>query len=355
MPYFYYQADTATVLPPCGSTWVSEFRVYSSLLDMGLDERRIYAHYKTLSAIKVKSIMDQTDATKNRRKTPLIELALAQCRRACAGGQLSDPKSGSWAGLGWLYPEGPISPLMCVKLQHHPAQRPRHATAKEPSLHAVVFTHHAEVHPIIQRALRERKYTVCCGFTGSTKVDERHATIRSFQASADASVEAVVGGGGGGRGGGGGAPEQKRAKREAKVFVATMKVGNVGITLTAATRVYLFEPRASTRRQSCRLPAGVRRRPPCAPFQRFLPVRTRAPTQPTPPCRSPPARTDQGRAGEATRLSRHDRGRHSRTARETQGRRPRHLRRPLAQRGRRAHLQQVVGPVVGNTSGKSRF
>ena len=28
----------------------------------------------------------------------------------------------------------------------------------------------------------------------------------------------------------------------AKVFVATMRVGNVGITLTAASRVYLIEP-----------------------------------------------------------------------------------------------------------------
>ena len=28
----------------------------------------------------------------------------------------------------------------------------------------------------------------------------------------------------------------------AKIFLATTKVGNVGITLTAATRVYLFEP-----------------------------------------------------------------------------------------------------------------
>lgn len=46
MPYFYYQADTATVLPPCGSTWVSEFRVYSSLLDM--DGSRRAAHIRTL-------------------------------------------------------------------------------------------------------------------------------------------------------------------------------------------------------------------------------------------------------------------------------------------------------------------
>ena len=56
--------------------------------------------------------------------------------------------------------------------------------------------------------------------------DERHRTIRSFQESAQAST----------------AKGSKRPKVAAKVFVATMKVGNVGITLTAATRVYLMEP-----------------------------------------------------------------------------------------------------------------
>ena len=47
----------------------------------------------------------------------------------------------------------------------------------------------------------------------------RARVIRSFQASVEA-----------------------RSPGVSKVFVATMKVGNVGITLTAATRVYLMEP-----------------------------------------------------------------------------------------------------------------
>ena len=54
----------------------------------------------------------------------------------------------------------------------------------------------------------------------------RHATIREFQASID-QVQA-----------GAAVAEEP----EAKIFLATTKVGNVGITLTAATRVYLFEP-----------------------------------------------------------------------------------------------------------------
>ena len=50
------------------------------------------------------------------------------------------------------------------------------------------------------------------------KLRERHAAIRDFQFSQ------------GGR------------QAAAKVFVITMKTGSVGITLTAATRVYLMEP-----------------------------------------------------------------------------------------------------------------
>ena len=43
-------------------------------------------------------------------------------------------------------------------------------------------------------------------------------------------------------GGSGSSKKAKGAATKAKVFVVTMRVGNVGITLTAATRVYLMEP-----------------------------------------------------------------------------------------------------------------
>ena len=66
-----------------------------------------------------------------------------------------------------------------------------------------------------------------CGFTGGVAAAERHRTIREFQESAEASTAAKG---------------PKKASVRPKVFVATMKAGNVGMTLTAATRVYLMEP-----------------------------------------------------------------------------------------------------------------
>jgi len=96
---------------------------------------------------------------------------------------------------------------------------------REPSLHAVVFTHHIAVYDALTEQLKSRGFEVC-GFKGGDAADKRHATIRSFQDTAEAST----------------AKGAKRPKIGAKVFVVTMKVGNVGITLTAATRVYLLEP-----------------------------------------------------------------------------------------------------------------
>ena len=93
---------------------------------------------------------------------------------------------------------------------------------KEPSLHAVVFTHHACAYDRMEPAGKGFGYAA----DGTMAADKRHETIRNFQASADASKRTGA----------------KVAKVGAKVFVATMKVGNVGVTLTAASRVYLFEP-----------------------------------------------------------------------------------------------------------------
>ena len=154
---------------------------------------------------------------------------------------------------------------------------------KEPCLHAVVFTHHQTTYNLLTAVLRAHHYTVC-GFKGGDKPQDRHATIRAFQASVDATKASC---------GCASSSNAKMPKSEAKVFVATMKVinsrervrdtrllrqalwllpavwllldaycasptptpkphpvrlsfvsqvGNVGITLTAATRVYLFEP-----------------------------------------------------------------------------------------------------------------
>jgi SNF2 family DNA or RNA helicase len=85
------------------------------------------------------------------------------------------------------------------------------------SMHAVVFTQSVIAHRAIVTMLRAAGLAVC-EFTGSTAPSARHEAIRAFQASGEARTG------------------------EAKVFVITIKTGSVGITLTAASRVYLFEP-----------------------------------------------------------------------------------------------------------------
>ena len=65
--------------------------------------------------------------------------------------------------------------------------------------------------------------TTACGFdvyevSGAVQGEKRHRAIRDFQSSGE-----------------------RRAGRPA-LFVITVKTGAVGITLTAASRVYMFEP-----------------------------------------------------------------------------------------------------------------
>jgi len=85
------------------------------------------------------------------------------------------------------------------------------------AMHAVVFTHHVAAHEMIVATLEKDSFTVL-QIKGSMEATRRHQAIRDFQASGESR-----------RGG-------------AKVFVVTVKTGSVGVTLTAATRVYLFEP-----------------------------------------------------------------------------------------------------------------
>ena len=80
---------------------------------------------------------------------------------------------------------------------------------------AVIFTEFKEVHTEIVVQLRSRypSWTIF-EFSGSTGASSRHTAIRKFQASDHGN----------------------------KVFVITMRAGNVGITLTAADVVYLLGP-----------------------------------------------------------------------------------------------------------------
>ena len=96
---------------------------------------------------------------------------------------------------------------------------------KEPNMHCVVFTHNKGGYYMIKKAL-ENEGLVTEGFTSDDTPSRRSKSIRDFQDS----IKAVEEG------------RETKGGSVAKVFVATMKIGNVGITLTAATRVYLFEP-----------------------------------------------------------------------------------------------------------------
>mmetsp|Transcript_4648 Transcript_4648/g.10520 ORF Transcript_4648/g.10520 Transcript_4648/m.10520 type:complete len:946 (-) Transcript_4648:127-2964(-) len=84
----------------------------------------------------------------------------------------------------------------------------------EPKLRAVVFTQHLDVHDACVRGLEKDGFSVY-QFTGSTDSCKRDAAIRDFQ---------------------------NTATRKPAVFIVTLRSGNVGITLTAASRVYLLEP-----------------------------------------------------------------------------------------------------------------
>mmetsp|Transcript_26940 Transcript_26940/g.77684 ORF Transcript_26940/g.77684 Transcript_26940/m.77684 type:complete len:504 (+) Transcript_26940:154-1665(+) len=85
--------------------------------------------------------------------------------------------------------------------------------SKEPSLRAVVFTQSRDTHVEVINAVRQSGFEVL-EFSGSTSAKKRDESIRNFQA---------------------------KSTRPA-LFVNTMRAGNVGITLTAASRVYLMEP-----------------------------------------------------------------------------------------------------------------
>ena len=84
----------------------------------------------------------------------------------------------------------------------------------EPQLRAVVFTQQLEVCDTCVRGLEQDGFDVY-QFTGSSDSNKRDAAIRNFQ---------------------------NTASQRPAVFVITLRSGNVGITLTAASRVYLLEP-----------------------------------------------------------------------------------------------------------------
>ena len=85
--------------------------------------------------------------------------------------------------------------------------------AKEPHMHAVVFTQHVAAHAAVVLMLKQMGI-VTYELRSGVAAKHRHNSIKAFQAQ----------------------------EKQAKVMVSTLRVGNCGITLTAATRVILMEP-----------------------------------------------------------------------------------------------------------------
>ena len=86
--------------------------------------------------------------------------------------------------------------------------------AKDALAHVVVFTHFVDTHFSVVAMLDKDTPFEVHTFTGGTCARKRHDLIRSFQ----------------------------KVGARPKVFVITIGAGAAGITLTAATRIYLMEP-----------------------------------------------------------------------------------------------------------------
>ena len=202
-------------------------------LEMSAAEKRLYKEVQTEARRRI----DMLIAEPQKAATFCVENALRCVRQACAGAGIAPKflceKYGTKIDQrkfpNLSKPGGAARTKLSALLADLQALR-----AKEPKLHAVVFTHHVEAYESISECLKKHDFEVC-GFKGGVQAADRHATIRAFQASIDqAAARAGTSSGA--------AHKKQKVGSGAKVFIATMKVGNVGITLTAATRVYLMEP-----------------------------------------------------------------------------------------------------------------
>jgi len=90
--------------------------------------------------------------------------------------------------------------------------------SKEPNMHVVVYTQFVMSCRAIEMAVRQDGFAAL-RFDGQTSAVERDRLIREFQAGL-----------------------KPGAQPRPTVMVITMRSGNVGLTLTAASRVYLLEP-----------------------------------------------------------------------------------------------------------------
>jgi hypothetical protein len=208
-------------------------------LEMSADERALYeASKQDRLGPKQKAVINGVNARS-------LEITLTLQRNACANvywrshdpgtkwsipleiftdfGPLSRLASNADHHYGWRRTGTPLPILSrCTKLRAL-CEDVRTLVQAEPDAHAVVFTHSRAAHVAVTKLMQQEPGITTLEFSGSTGAGKRHEAIRDFQAAVAAGPQGIRG-------------------RGAKVFVITVKTGAVGITLTAASRVYLLEP-----------------------------------------------------------------------------------------------------------------
>ena len=211
-------------------------------LDFSAEESRLYDLSVKHEASKT-ARLNQAGAT-----AMALEMALAKRRAACGNAYCKNTDGKSFFHTGGPFSEEQVK-SMCTSVEQQfgttfslalgkiapryisiYTSRPDKCTKlaalrrdllqlrqQDASMHAVVFTHLVVSHRNIVAMLKDAGFVVC-EFSGTTAADKRHDAIRDFQESG------------------------QKQNGVAKVFVVTIKTGSVGITLTAASRVYLMEP-----------------------------------------------------------------------------------------------------------------
>ena len=184
--------DVALALPDATTTTI--------FLDMTLDERILYDY--SIRTLEYGDRVCAKNYLKRGGRATHLQNTLTRVLGAC-GNSYSDHFAN-------------CSAFHTVKPSKFNALRQDLARIRQsnPAIHAVVFTAHASSHATIVAMLRQDNFLVS-QITGGTAAATRDNAIRRFQ---------------------------NEDSNRASVFVVTIRAGAVGMTLTAASKVYIMEP-----------------------------------------------------------------------------------------------------------------
>ena len=122
--------------------------------------------------------------------------------------------------------------------------------AAQPDVSVVIFTHHNAVLAEVSEMLRKELGMTVFEVSRTTDPARRHSALRSFQAgataaatpaAATAAAAAAATPSGGGAASKSGRAASTSSMQGARAFCTTFATAAVGLTLTAASRVYLLE------------------------------------------------------------------------------------------------------------------